>query len=141
MGGILILFGLAFFAGAMLLKRQSKRQVDWEQVPGVIEESRVEPGGETYHAVVRYSYQVRGRRFVCDKVRSLMVSYNWRGPAERLAAKYPPGATVTVYVNPDGAYDAVLEPGGDDNFATFAAVFGGIFLLLGALLYFGTSAR
>lgn len=140
-GGMLIGLGLVFVALALLLKKHSRRQEEWTQVPGVVESSIVQLSGESYAAVVTYRYEIRGRRYRCDKVRSLMVSYNWRGPAERLIEKYPPGAAVTVYVNPEGAYDAVLEPGGDDNFVVFAWVFAGMFMMIGAALYFGTSAR
>jgi len=138
---MLIALGFVFVAVALLLKRYSRRQLAWTQVPGVVESSAVELGRENYAAVVKYSYEVRGRRYRGDKIRSLMVSYNWRGPAEALVEKYPPGAAVTVYVNPEGAYDAVLEPGGDSNFALFAWVFAAMFMLIGTALYFGTSAR
>jgi hypothetical protein len=138
---ILAGLGLVFILIAALLNRHARRQLSWEQVPGVIEVSSVELLRENFAPSVKYSYEVRGRRYTGQRLRSLQITSSFRGPSERVAEAYPAGKQVTVYVNPLYPTDSVLEPGGDRWMMMFALVFGGFIVLMSAVLYFGTSAR
>ena len=112
---------------------------DWTPTDGVIIDSGVTTstdgeGGTTYCLWVDYQYTYNDRTYGGD-----VVSYSkdnscssWAGEADE---KYPPGDEVTVYVNPDNPYEAVLENGlsGVDFFVCCILPFPlvGIFLVFG----------
>jgi hypothetical protein len=119
--GWIILFGSICVASVGLgLRYQFRKQYRWPQVPAVIIESTVRLNGEAFDAVVRFEYSWQGRRFTADTLRSGTISFNWRGPADRLRARFPVGAKVTAYVNDRNPRSAVLEPGGDKWMLPFA---------------------
>ena len=88
---------------------------DWNATDGVITSSDVRSstdseGGTTYCLAVDYEYTYDGKTYYGD-----VVSYSkdnscdsWSGNADD---DYPEGKEITVYVNPDNPYEAVLEPG------------------------------
>lgn len=115
-GVILLVVSGLLIAITVLVSRKSRGQHRWPQVPGVITRSRI-LRGESIDADIEYQYVHKGRTLRSTKVRSHPVSVNWSGPAERLVDKYPEGASVNVYVNPDDVLDGVLQPGGDGRFA------------------------
>jgi len=112
--GWILLFGSACIAALGLwLKSRYRTQHQWSQVPAVIIESAVGLNGDSFHVLIRFEFSWRGRRFVGDTPRSGIISFNWRGPADRLCAKFPVGAQVIAYVDDLNPQSAVLEPGGD----------------------------
>ena len=75
-----------------------------------VDSSTDSEGGTTYCLWVDYQYTYNDRTYGGD-----VVSYSkdnscssWAGEADE---KYPPGEEVTVYVNPNNPYEAVLENG------------------------------
>ena len=88
---------------------------DWNATDGVITSSDVRSstdseGGTTYCLAVDYEYTYDGKTYYGN-----VVSYSkdnscdsWSGNADD---DYPEGKEITVYVNPDNPYEAVLEPG------------------------------
>ena len=88
---------------------------DWNAADGVITSSEVHTstdgeGGTTYCLWVNYEYTYNGKTYDGD-----VVSFSkdnscdsWSGNADD---DYPEGKEITVYVNPDNPYEAVLEPG------------------------------
>ena len=88
---------------------------DWNATDGVITSSEVHTstdgeGGTTYCLWVNYEYTYDGKTYDGD-----VVSFSkdnscdsWSGNADD---DYPEGEEITVYVNPDNPYEAVLEPG------------------------------
>ena len=114
---------------------------DWTPTDGVIIDSGVDTstdgeGGTTYCLWVDYQYTYNDRTYDGD-----VVSFSkdnscssWSGEADE---KYPPGEEVTVYVNPNNPYEAVLENGlsGVDFFVCCVLPFPliGIFLVFGML--------
>jgi hypothetical protein len=87
---------------------------DWNATDGVITSSEVytstDGEGTTYCLWVDYEYTYDGKTYNGD-----VVSYSkdnscdsWSGNADD---DYPEGKEITVYVNPDNPYEAVLEPG------------------------------
>jgi len=87
----------------------------------------VEYDGEDFVADVVYSYRHNNIDYTGDTVSRPQVTYNWRGPAERVCRRFPEGATISVYVNPKDSRRAVLEP---------PARFGAITFLLVSILLF-----
>jgi Protein of unknown function (DUF3592) len=131
-----IIWGLAavVVVGGMLLRRGAQKQKMWLPIEGRILESSITLGRYWYPRV-SYAYTHGGREFRGDRIRSLEISMNWRSPAGNDIDRYPPGKLVTVYVNPDDPYSAVLEPGGHWWFLPFTFSFAAI------LLFFGLSLR
>jgi hypothetical protein len=107
----------------------ARREFAWVQVPGTIIDSRVEQG-ETISARLQYHYEYEGSLFQGSRICSLLVEVIWPQRAEAWVARYPPGAAVTVYVNPADPRFAVLEPGGDPRFFTTAFATAGAFLFV-----------
>ena len=114
---------------------------DWTPTDGVIIDSGVDTstdgeGGTTYCLWVDYQYTYNDRTYGGD-----VVSYSkdnscssWAGEADE---KYPPGEEITVYVNPDNPYEAVIENGlsGVDFFVCCILPFPivGVLLVIGML--------
>jgi hypothetical protein len=111
--------GVAFAVKAVSFVRQARACSRWPTVPGKILEGRIETGpvsddkGDTEFSGYRllYSYRVDGREYRSTRLYlgNPVLSGGTR-TAERLAAKYPPGADVTVYYNSANPAMAMLEP-------------------------------
>ena len=88
---------------------------DWNATDGVITSSDVRSstdseGGTTYCLAVNYEYTYDGKTYYGD-----VVSYSKDNSCDSWSRNadddYPEGKEITVYVNPDNPYEAVLEPG------------------------------
>ncbi len=102
----------------------------WREVSGTILKSEVRWEGEFYRPIVEYRYEVAGRSYRGDTiVRGPLIQFNWKGPARRLVARFPVGASVTVYVDPANPWGASLQPGVDRNLRWVLITFG-IFALI-----------
>jgi len=106
----------------------------WVPVPGVICELNVN-GNRRRQPLIRYSYEYQGRRHTSEAVSPIKELYMSRNGAMVAARRYPYGANVTVFVNPQDPSQAVLEPipkSGEALTATLRGVGG---LLVVAILY------
>jgi hypothetical protein len=107
---------------------------NWDRVEGVITASEVEqPASHVSDdlndatPIIRYRYQAGGQDIEGDQVRIGGLPLTTRVLAGRLIARYPVGAHVDIYVDPDNPQNALLEPAAADNIAAqlaFAVVFG-----------------
>jgi hypothetical protein len=92
--------------------RASRR---WPHVQGRIIESRLDresrsgKGGYTYAPRIRYSYVVDGREHESSQINFWGVVGGSQGVAERTTRRYPEGAGVAVYYNPQDSHEAVLD--------------------------------
>jgi hypothetical protein len=83
-------------------------------------------------ANIEYEYVLSGRRIRGNKVRTLGVEWGFLpGSAHRTVEMYPVGSKILVFVDPDDALNAVIEPGGDRRFLPFMFVFASIVLYAG----------
>ncbi len=90
----------------------------WPTVPGTVERSQVKQGassrGLIYHRLMlAYRYEVGGRRYEGDRVQFGPQWVSSLALIERLAAKYPARAQVTVRYDPGAPDTAVLETSDD----------------------------
>jgi len=92
-------------------KRSVNLERKWAAVPGRVIRSKVHLVGGNFEPLVEYSYSFEGATHTGSRLRSTDVSTESRGPAEADVARYPPGADITVFVNPDMPADSVVEPG------------------------------
>jgi hypothetical protein len=90
----------------------------WQPAPGQVVSSRVEPGpwGQTSHAVVEYTYAVGKDQRKARNLRWATEYRLLRSSAEAEAARYPVGAPVEVFYDPENSGDAVLERGMNRHF-------------------------
>jgi len=63
-----------------------------------------------YFPNVQYEYSVMGKTYTGKRIAfGASRGFRSRAPAEKILERYPVGATVTVYYNPNDPADAVLE--------------------------------
>ncbi len=109
--------GLVFFA--LRSRKKAEESQGWPGVSGQINRSGVkrsassdDDGNTTYSysPAVEYSYQVGGQSFTSRRmVFGAVKGYSSPAKAEKELARYPAGAAVTVYYNPENPAEAVLE--------------------------------
>jgi len=102
-----VLLGIIFF-----MRRKMAVVSEWPSTMGTVNASYLErrsssEGGSTNYPVVQYSYQIGGQRYQSTKLAP--------GPevggtgAGKVVERYPAGAQVMVFYNPQNTSEAVLE--------------------------------
>lgn len=86
----------------------------WPSVSGRVTESTldVEPRADksdSYMPRVRYEYAVKGESYESSQLNFWGSIGGSRATAERTTTRYPAGAQVTVYYNPETPFEAVLD--------------------------------
>ena len=126
-GGVILFFGVKSLISA-------KASESWPTVRGKIISSSVESNsgknGTTYHAEVRYEYNVAGRVQSSNQV--AFGDYGSSNPSDihRIVMRYPAGAEVVVHYSPTSLTESVLETGISGK--TFLLPgFGSIFFVIG----------
>ena len=108
---VLFILNVIFLAVIYFMRKKMAEVSQWPSVMGVVQMSTVErrssEDGYTDYPVVQYSYLVNGQPYQNSKLAP--------GPevggsgARKVVAKYPAGAQVMVFYNPQNPSDAVLE--------------------------------
>ena len=108
---VLLLLNAIFLGVIFFMRRRMATVSQWLSTMGTVVTSRVESrstsDGYTDYPVVQYSYQVGGQSHQGMKLAP--------GPevggtgAKKVVGRYPPGAQVMVFYNPQNPSDAVLE--------------------------------
>jgi hypothetical protein len=120
--------------------RKVRASQAWSAVGGTVveswvrrEESADSEGGVSYsyYPEIRYQYKVMGNEYQGDKIYFGGKTGGLRSMAERKIAKYPTGANVMIYYQPDNPTNAVLER----SVSWVLLVFGIIFVLAGIFIY------
>jgi hypothetical protein len=128
-----VVVGVSFIVVMLRAQRGARSESSWRQVPGVILTSNAESAYEGYLPHIRFDYTFEGSKYVGGQFKSAILTYNWRGPSERVVGRYPPGTRVTVYVNPSNPKDAVLEPSVSGVIYHVGVAAGCLFALLGVV--------
>ncbi|HSL31612.1 MAG TPA: DUF3592 domain-containing protein [Anaerolineales bacterium] len=140
--GSLVIFDAIFLGIILFTRRKVAAAGAWPSTLGTVEESRIQmrsnsDGGRTSYPLVRYSYQVMGRPYQSQKI---MPGMDVGGSgAQKVVARYPVGAQVMVYYNPENPSEALLERGVPGHIRWFwiILVILDLFLCgLGAVLWF-----
>ena len=111
-GFVLIILNAIFLGIIFFLRRKMAAVSQWPSTMGTVNSSYLErrsssEGGSTNYPVVQYSYQIGGQSYQSSKLAP--------GPdvggtgAGKVVARYPVGAQVMVFYNPQNPSDAVLE--------------------------------
>ncbi len=108
---VLFILNAIFLAIIYFMRRKMAEVSQWPSTMGVVQMSTIEQrsseDGHTDYPVVQYSYQIGGQIYQSMKLAP--------GPevggtgARKVVAKYPAGAQVMVFYNPQKPSDAVLE--------------------------------
>ncbi len=95
-----------------ITRRKVAQAENWSSTMGTVTSSSIEwrrgsKGGSVAYPVVQYSYQVMGQMLQGQKI---MPGPDTGGTgAQKVVNRYPAGAQVTVYYDPNNPSDAVLE--------------------------------
>ena len=109
---VLLILNAIFLGVIFFMRRRVATVSQWPSTMGTVNASYLErrsssEGGSTNYPVVQYSYQIGGRTYQGSKLAP--------GPevggtgAGKVVARYPAGAQVMVFYNPESPSDAVLE--------------------------------
>lgn len=109
---VLFILNAIFLAVIFFMRRKMAAVSQWPSTMGTVNSSYLErrsssEGGSTNYPVVQYSYQVGGQTYQNSKLAP--------GPeiggtgAGKVVERYPAGAQVMVFYNPQNPSDAVLE--------------------------------
>ncbi|HKY55001.1 MAG TPA: DUF3592 domain-containing protein [Anaerolineales bacterium] len=109
---VLLILNAVFLGVIFFMRRRMATVSQWPSTMGTVNSSYLErrsssEGGSTNYPVVHYSYQVGGQSYQGTKLAP--------GPevggtgAGKAVARYPEGAQVMVFYNPENPSDAVLE--------------------------------
>lgn len=103
-----------YFTVGIFLEAQAAK--GWPTTTGLIKLSEVESefvGKRKYSVNLLYTYEVKGRSYESNRVRSRGVSPKSSLDAETVVKNFPAGAKVTVYYQPDDHSQSYLEVGPD----------------------------
>jgi len=111
-GVVLVILNVVFLAILFFMRRRMATVSQWPATLGTVHTSHLEQrhssdSGYTNYPVVGYSYQVSGQAYQSTKLAP--------GPevggtgAGKVVARYPAGAQVMVFYNPQNPSEAVLE--------------------------------
>ena len=113
-----VLSGLVIAGIGVNTARDALASRSWPTTRGVVEQSRVETirsrradRSKTYRPRVRYAYEVDGRSYSAERISFGDSAIGLRGPAARIADRYPGGSRVTVHYSPEQPAEAVLVTG------------------------------
>jgi hypothetical protein len=111
-GFVLLILNVVFLGIIFFMRRKMASVSQWPSTMGTVNNSHLErrhssDDGSTNYPVVQYSYQVQGQVYQGSKLAP--------GPevggsgAGKVVARYPAGAQVMVFYNPQNPSEAVLE--------------------------------
>jgi hypothetical protein len=107
---ILLVNGILLF-NIFSARRKASAMQAWSSAPGSIVESELRSRKRSrrriYYPHIVYQYTVMGQTYTGKRISPGVDSGSSR--ARELVAKYPPGAPVTVYYDPQNPSDAALE--------------------------------
>lgn len=111
-GFVLLILNAVFLGVIFFMRRKMAAVSQWPSTMGTVMMSTIEQrysseGGYTDYPVVQYSYQIGGQAYQSTK---LAPGPELGGSGARgVVARYPAGAQVMVFYNPQNPSDAVLE--------------------------------
>ena len=117
-GAIPLSVGLFCIASAVRGWRSGRHSLNWPTSVGVVRSSKLRAeddgeGGTDYHADVNFEYEVGGLTLSSDQVTYSPVPVGKKSALATLE-KYPLGASVAVYYDPNDPSKSVLEAGTGD---------------------------
>lgn len=114
---VLVIGGLGIFLYRRSQQSNSYRQAaqSWQSTTGMVlmssVQSRTSGRSHSVYPVVVYQYNVNGKTYQSQTIKAgeQFMSVRISGQAQETVARYPIGATVTVYYNPANPAESALE--------------------------------
>lgn len=112
MGAAFVILNVIILRSIIITRHEVKQVAGWPSTQGMVMSSTVETflfddSGDEDHPAVKYSYQVGGQVFQSDRIAPGSRLRGWG--AGRVVKRYPQGAPVVVFYNPQDPAHAVLE--------------------------------
>lgn len=137
---VVLIGALATYLGVENVLR-ARASTSWPSVDGTViragidrERSQATPSSTaqsiTWRPVIVYEYVVDAVRYEGGRISFGAYATSDRGDAEAVLSRYPTGARVPVYFNPDDPGQAVIEPG-TAGVPWFFVALGSVFLVAG----------
>jgi hypothetical protein len=127
--GVCLLISAAMLYNWFRLRAQMQAAHSWDKTEGVITLSRVEQPAthvsddlNDASPVIHYRYRAGGQEFEGDRIGIGGQPMTTSVLAARRIAKYPVGARVDVYIDPNAPGNALLEPGQQGGLAAQLAI-------------------
>jgi len=104
---------VVFAVSSLLKQREAARR--FVATDGVVIASKVKThegdsdSGPTYEAIVKYRYEVNGRRYTSTRYAYGMWTSSDRRQAQRIVAAHPPGRKIKVWYDPHAPAESVLQ--------------------------------
>jgi len=108
--GLFTAAGLGTMLWGWIIIARARKTRDWPHIEGRIDSSHVHAEDDALLPDIRFHYQVDGRDYQTAMEFSADTSPT-REFSEDYVRRFPPGATVKVYYNPEQPDQATLEPG------------------------------
>jgi hypothetical protein len=137
---IFVVIGLVLLFIYFLNLAKVRASQAWPTAQGTVLQSWVRKSSSTdddggtsysYHPEIHYQYQVMGKEYQGNKIAFGPKVGGNRSRAEKMMEKYPTGANVSVYYQPDNPANAVLER----SISKISLVMGVVFILAGVFIY------
>lgn len=116
---VLLVFGVVLGGVGMMRYNTAQASTEWPTVTGTVTSSRVQTtsrdGRNEYMPRVQYSYGVEGRSFTGTRITASDEYQKNRGSAEDILVRYPSGASVAVFYDPQDPANSVLAQGMPGN--------------------------
>lgn len=139
------LFGAAFFAGGAFFLYMMVSMVwsifdsySWIERSCQVVENKIEETSnreDPYRVRVRYSYEYLGKQFASKRISFNGRSFDTYLGAERFAALFPEGGSVSCLVNPNAAEESILQR--DSLWILVAVPLPLVFILVGGAIMVG----
>lgn len=115
-GALFVGIGVYFLARALTSVYDARQSWHWPSTPGWIADSLVHEqsgvDGPVFGVQIRYVYTVAGHEYVGNRASfANFMQSSGRGRAERFVRRFPKGASVNVYHDPDEPNESVLVTG------------------------------
>ncbi|MGB6042603.1 MAG: DUF3592 domain-containing protein [Pirellulales bacterium] len=133
----LFLIGLLITLGIWMGVNQGRAARNWPQVDAAIVNSRIDViNSRRFAPLVAYEYEVDGQKFTNDRIQHGPTNRTRdKREVERTLAKYPQGAVVKAFYNPDRPHRSVLVPGVNGESEMFGfLIFSGSLIAVGSLM-------
>ena len=140
--GVCLLIFVGQIFNLLRMRSQMRAAESWSKTEGVITVSKVDqPPSHVSDdlndasPIIRYRYNAGGKDLESDRIMAGGQPLTTRVLAIRQVARYPVGARVDVYIDPDDSGNVLLEPGTKNNLVAliaFAIVFGVLAVILTA---------
>ncbi|MET3027236.1 DUF3592 domain-containing protein [Flavobacterium sp. UW10123] len=120
-----LIVGLGVFAYTLYCFAKNEQAKKWAKISAHIEQADFDihsrKGTDVYEILIRYSYEIEGRKYLSNRIYFGYGGSNLEGQ-EELFFKLKSSRIINIYVNPDKKNEAIIIPGWNDSI-TFMLIF------------------